>query len=355
MRIADRNHRLNPLRPGEKATCPICEDSEIKYHYVAKEMVNGTKEEFDYLLCNSCGTLYLKNPPQDIKKYYKDYYTNTLPEPRKQSASLKSFITRRIENCAVRFAMARSGALATGILEKYLKIAPVHGIMALQGLIKNRKDAILDVGCGSGTLVDELDRLGYKNVTGIDPFLANEVIFSNGASLQKKNLEETEGEFDLIMYHHCFEHIPDPQRTAKLISSKLKRGGKCLIRIPNINSVEFDRYGENWWGIHAPRHYYLFSPKSLEMVFEKAGLVLDKFWCDSLPDLYWYSYEYYLGISDIDANSVRILKEKNTIWTELERSHIEHNYKWYNDRHIGDWSAFVFKSKTSKPINKNIK
>ena len=305
-------------------------------------MVNGTKEEFDYLLCNSCGTLYIKNPPQDIEKYYKKYYTNTLPEPGKQSTSLKSFVTISIKNLTVRLAMARLGSLATRILEKYLNIGPVHGIMALQGLIKKRKDAILDVGCGGGILVNELDRLGFKNVTGIDPFLANEIIFPNGACLQKKKLEDINGEFDLIMYHHSFEHILDPKGTAKLISSKLKKGGKCLIRIPNINSVEFDRYGENWWGIHAPRHCYLFSPKSLEIVFKNTGLALDKFWCDSLPDLYWYSYEYYLGISDNDANSVRILKERNTIWTELERSHIEHNYRWYNERHIGDWSAFLF-------------
>lgn len=304
-------------------------------------MVNGTKEKFNYLLCKSCGTLYLTNPPDDISEYYRDYYTNATLDIKKSLDSLTNKFINCIKNSILRVAMSRQNKISKWILGKYINVPPVHGFMALHGLLKSKKDAILDVGCGNGMLVNELDKLGYNNALGIDPYLLKETNFPNGSSTLKKDIEEISGCFDIIMLHHCFEHLPNPKNTAKIISSKLKKGGKCLIRIPNINSVEFDRYGENWWGIHAPRHFYLLTNKGLEIIFREFGMILEKWWCDSLPDHYWYSYEYMLGISDSDPNSVRVLKEKNTTWSEIERSHIEHNVEWYNKNLIGDWSVYV--------------
>ena len=153
------------------------------------------------------------------------------------------------------------------------------------------------------------------------------------------------GQWDLIMLHHTFEHVPSPTATAKLISERLAPGGRCLLRFPNIDSVEFARYGENWWGIHAPRHYHLLSRNALERVFANTGLSVERVWCDSMTEHYFYSYEYSLDISDGDPASVRKQGVPSARWNETEIAHIERNVGWYNKQLIGDWIVYVLRKR----------
>ena len=340
MKIADINYRKNSPRPPIACRCPICGDEELKNCYVTKEMVNGTRERFDYALC---GALYLTNPPADIGRYYSSYYTNS----EINSAQAPSQFTERIKfylrNRLSRAAMQHTGKLASKLLDRCLQQAPVHGFRAIQRLKPATDAAILDVGCGAGVVVEGLDRIGFLNVCGIDPFLTQEKTFRNGGRLLRKPLTEVSGAYDYIMLHHCFEHVPDPVATARHIAEKLKPGGCCLLRFPNVNSVEFDRYGENWWGFHAPRHYFLLSRKALELVFKDTGMQIEQVWCDSLPDHYFYSYEYMLDLADNDPESVRALGKKSPHWSDIERRHIAHNVPWYNENLVGDWIGYILR------------
>jgi hypothetical protein len=51
-------------------------------------------------------------------------------------------------------------------------------------------------------LLHDLDRVGCRNVTGIDPFLPTES--DNGVKLLKRGIFEIDGEWDLVMPHHTF-------------------------------------------------------------------------------------------------------------------------------------------------------
>ena len=56
--------------------CVICNyDISLGDKLVVKEMMFGTKEEFEYYQCRNCEALQIKSVPNNIFKYYENYYT----------------------------------------------------------------------------------------------------------------------------------------------------------------------------------------------------------------------------------------------------------------------------------------
>lgn len=78
--------------------------------------------------------------------------------------------------------------------------------------------------------------------------------------------------FDAITMNHVIEHLYDPITTLEECRRVLKPVGKLVIVTPNIESLGARLFGEVWRGLEIPRHLYLFSPSTLQMCAEKAGL-----------------------------------------------------------------------------------
>src|SRR4051812_28975449 len=56
-------------------TCSICENSANVRIHRAREMMFGTREEFDYLECARCGTVQIVEVPSDLGRHYPpDYF-----------------------------------------------------------------------------------------------------------------------------------------------------------------------------------------------------------------------------------------------------------------------------------------
>ena len=84
---------------------------------------------------------------------------------------------------------------------------------------------MLDVGCGAGELLHYFSSVGCRNVTGVDPFLPAES--DNGVRLLKRSIFEVDGEWKLVMLHHSFEHLADPQAVLRKVRGLLVPGGRC--------------------------------------------------------------------------------------------------------------------------------
>jgi SAM-dependent methyltransferase len=350
--------------------CPICGEPGAKRRFVAREMVHGTREPFDCLRCGKCGTLYLADPPADLGPYYENYYsTNRIAESAAPATGLKDRLKRgmrkSLARAAMRFLSPRPGfldrpdgfptgrnfrALRRSVEGRALRLmlgdlAWSLEFRSLWGAGLKTDSAILDVGCGNGNLVEALDRLGFAKAIGCDPYLRREATFAGGARLLRRDLAEMEGGWDLIMLHHCFEHVPNPARTAGEIDARLVPGGRCLLRFPNVESVEFAKYGGNWWGIHAPRHFQMLSRRALELVFAGTGLRVEKVWCDSVPEHYFYSKEYSLDIPDRDPRSVRVRGIPSENWPQDRVNEVARQVDGWNDRLIGDWIVYVLRKR----------
>lgn len=108
----------------------------------------------------------------------------------------------------------------------------------------DNKSMILDVGCGTGTVLQGLKNAGYKNGYGVDIsklFVKNartkglkNVFYYNGTRFPfKKN------QFDIVASFNVLEHTDNPENFIKAQISILKSSGYIIVSCPNFLSVLF--------------------------------------------------------------------------------------------------------------------
>ena len=139
--------------------------------------------------------------------------------------------------------------------------------------------SVLEIGCSSGFMLYPLRKKGHHCI-GVEPsgfftkFLDknNIVNFDSIEDLNKKNMK-----FDLIIHFFVLEHIADPLKFLKKLLKLLKKNGKIIFEIPNVDDPlhsiyrikEFEKF---YWSI---AHPWYFSSKSLKFLLEKLNCKFD--------------------------------------------------------------------------------
>lgn len=54
--------------------CRVCGKKGAFLSYLVREMLNGTKDEFEYFVCDNCGCLQISDVPDNLGKYYGSSY-----------------------------------------------------------------------------------------------------------------------------------------------------------------------------------------------------------------------------------------------------------------------------------------
>ena len=80
---------------------------------------------------------------------------------------------------------------------------------------------ILDVGCGPGLLLKNLQYQGFSNLSGVDPFQEK---IHPGLNIYRTQLDKLTGQYDFIMLHHSLEHMPDPAGALRELKRTLQSG-----------------------------------------------------------------------------------------------------------------------------------
>jgi 2-polyprenyl-6-hydroxyphenyl methylase / 3-demethylubiquinone-9 3-methyltransferase len=100
----------------------------------------------------------------------------------------------------------------------------------------------LDVGCGAGLLAEPLARLGAK-VTGIDASpeviaVARDHAARQGLAIDYRagDVQELEGQFDLITCMEVIEHVADPSAFVKTLAQRLEPNGLLIMSTPNATN-----------------------------------------------------------------------------------------------------------------------
>ncbi len=233
----------------EVSVCPVCGSDQTELFCQTKDLEYLTSDtEYTYNECRNCTTVYIdKFPLSKLKEIYPANYYSFLGQKRNLALTIKEFLDK----------------------------------LTFQSLLKsfqNRRINVLDVGGGSGWLLDIIRSI-HKNihvsqVVDIDAN-AKELAESNGHAFFQGPIEEfeTKTQFDFVLMLNLIEHISNPVETLNKIERLLSPDGKILIKTPNVDSWDARLFRSTYWGgLHCPRHWILFSQKSFRMMVDQTPL-----------------------------------------------------------------------------------
>ena len=198
--------------------------------------------EFEYLRCSACATLFLKNVPADLDRYYPSEY----------------YVLAESEN-----------ELAISARPEQYKI----------DLVRKFKDAgrLIEVGPASGSFCYLAKQAGFQ-VMAIEmdrrcsEFLSEKLKIDVVNSADEAAALENAPPADVIAMWHVIEHLVDPWSMLETAARKLRSGGVLVLAAPNPYALQFRLFGKRWTHVDAPRHLWLIPPEVLARRAERLGL-----------------------------------------------------------------------------------
>lgn len=266
--ILSRNGGRDLLGGLPPCQCPVCGSPAGALHQ-AREMMLGMRDVFPYWECAECGCLSLAAPPADMSAYYPGDYYSLQARSASRLRALRDFLY-----------LSPAGFLVNW--------RPRTDLDAIRRARLRRNQTLLDVGCGSGTLLADLRELGY-DAHGVDPFVSADVYDRFGLRVERKTLAEVTESYDVVLFRHSLEHMPID--TLALARECVKPGGICVVCIPVV-AWAWQNYGTDWSQLDAPRHLFLHSRKSFEMLASKNGFRVEDVVFDSNEFQFWASESY---------------------------------------------------------------
>jgi 2-polyprenyl-3-methyl-5-hydroxy-6-metoxy-1,4-benzoquinol methylase len=235
--------------------CPICNGTNTTPHAVAEDIEYFTSaQKFSYDRCNDCAVLFVSPMLYDrLDEIYPKHYYSFVP------------------------------ANATGLVQKIKQALDRRMFRAVTRQIPGRKLAALDIGGGSGWLLDAVKvvdpRVTTTQVVDIDPG-AKATAEGSGHRYFLGTVEQFESEekYDLILMLNLIEHVRRPDQVLTKARSLLAPRGLLLIKTPNYDALDAKTFRHrSWGGYHAPRHFVLFDRDSFVRMAKDQGLQVKSF------------------------------------------------------------------------------
>jgi len=133
---------------------------------------------------------------------------------------------------------------------------------------------ILEIGCGQGLTLSELNKLGYLT-TGVEPSIsASKIGKKNGLDIINKNYpyyEITKEKHDAIVITQVLEHIKYPDIFIKSVRGNLRKNGILLLTQTNYLGLLPKIMKEKWYPWVPEQHYWHFTPDGLKKYMFKMG------------------------------------------------------------------------------------
>ena len=138
------------------------------------------------------------------------------------------------------------------------------------------KGRILDIGAGTGDFLAVAKQNGWSTI-GVEPSEKAKAIASKkGVDFVDATAALENQSFDVITMWHVLEHVPDLDNQIKELKRLLKPSGSLIIAVPNFKSFDAKYYGAFWAAYDVPIHFWHFSKKAIQSLFQKENIQLEK-------------------------------------------------------------------------------
>jgi SAM-dependent methyltransferase len=304
------------------AVCEFCGGAEWNSH-TAREMMFGLQRAFTYRECRTCGVLRLADAPTDMAAYYPETYYSLQFEVRPTGAIRQLFYRAHL-------------AWPRLMRNLYPCGAPLAGFAAVR---RKKCCKVLDVGSGTGELVGALRDVGI-DALGIDPYIPADVHDHNGVRVRRCDLQmqgASGGAWDIIMFHHSLEHMPDHVEVLRCVKGLLAADGVCLVRMP-VAGWTWRQYRTDWVQLDAPRHLIVHTQESFRLAAHRAGMNVTKVIFDSRDFQFWGSELYRRNIPLFCNGSLRSGRDYFSSW---QMASFRRRAKHLNRMRDGDQAVFV--------------
>ncbi len=216
----------------------------VKDHSVSKEIFDlYYDEELDMLITSPQPEL------QNLGKYYEseDYISHT---DNKRSLFEKAY--------------------------HFVKNIALQNKLNLINAEQPQKGKLLDIGAGTGDFLLTAKNNGWETL-GVEPSdRAKNIAKQKGISFVEEISTLENHSLDVITMWHVLEHVPDLEFQIQELKRLLKPTGTLIVAVPNYKSFDANHYQAFWAAFDVPIHFWHFSKKSIQLLFEKVDMKLEK-------------------------------------------------------------------------------
>ncbi len=239
----------------ESTDCPLCNSGRRTNFLTGKDYLYSL-ESFVIAKCLHCGALYTN--PRVIENEIGAYYQN----------DYKPFLAKTVKSTALGKLRSAIGSMLGGSQNILLKVLSAHKV-----------ETVLDVGAGSGQL---LEVFANRGISGVGVELNHQCV----QSIRKRGLECYEGDlensmqelsghcFDAVVMIHVFEHLYSPIEVLRFAEQLLSPNGILYIEVPDAASLEAQLFKGYWRGYELPRHILHYNKSMIEDLLNKNGFMI---------------------------------------------------------------------------------
>ena len=270
--------------------CDICNSNNIQFldeTYDKNFDMNGV---FHLVKCNKCGTI-LTDPrlnKKELQQYYpKEYYAfeKVLKCEDSLKVNLKMLLSVVYYFGSQQYFSELSWWKKICINIFRILCLPLKFLIRGNYIVSGNK--LLDIGCGSGQFLSEIDESLFKmdkekmDLHGIDPFTQAKE-FNIKPDLFKAKYKK--GSFNLITMNMVLQHVDNPNEMLKEIHRILKKDSLFIVSASNTSSLAYFLFKTNWFQLDIPRHLFNTSNRTLIELLNKHGFKVVKNRHNSRPN-----------------------------------------------------------------------
>lgn len=256
-------------------SCFYCSSDNIKILFSAPDRIANNPGEYFVSKCYACGLVF-QNPrvkEEFISSYYNDeigyFKPSTFVEHKKNT--IKRFVHNKILINHFNYPIGKKSFFWKIItmplvrFEKEIMLTPRYV----------ERGVVLEIGCSHGARLKKIKEMGWTEVKGIEMNkMASDYAKKNGLDVENKMIEEAifnNSSFDAIILSMVLEHLYDPFKKLKMITSWLKPGGQLIFSIPYFEGFQFKIFKNYSYSLHLPHHITFFNEKILKEYLSSLG------------------------------------------------------------------------------------